>query len=130
MKLRNYHRINWVLTNAEFAQFQALRQLLLQRDPKWTIQRWFTDNFHQLSKDNGVAYLEQHEQYFLHKKSLASECEHCHSIFQRKLPGKDLELDIYKATCDACLRSKFKDAGVWTDKHEQKYQIIYKGTRV
>lgn len=128
MKLRNYHRINWVLTNAEFAQFQALRSLILKKYPNWTIQKWFTANFHELAKKKGVIYMEEHEEYFIHKKSSPYECTHCHRIFQHKLPGKDLDSDLYFLTCDECLRKILIESGLWTDKHEKKYQIIYKGT--
>ena len=40
--MKKYHRTNWVQTDSEFAQFQALCKFIKKRDPKWTFQQCFT----------------------------------------------------------------------------------------
>lgn len=127
--MQKYHRTNWVQTDSEFAQFQALCKYIKKRDPKWTFQQCFTQWFQQICADNGITYYQQHEHNFLQSNSILPQtCEHCGKLFQRKLPGKDLKEAIYKTTCDSCLRQILTEANLWTKDHETKYLIITKGT--
>jgi hypothetical protein len=127
--MKKYHRTNWVQTDSEFAQFQALCKYIKKRDPKWTFQQCFTEWFQQICAANGVTYYQDHEKNFVQSNTIVPQlCNQCGKLFQRKLPGKDLKEEIYKFTCDSCLRQMLLDAKLWSSEHEQKYQIIIKGT--
>jgi hypothetical protein len=123
-----YHRTNWVQTESEFGQFQAVCKYLKKRDPKWTFQQCFTAWFQKVCADNGITYYQNHEKNFVHSNDhVPRVCGTCGQLFQRKLPGKDLKDIIYMTTCDTCLRTLLLDAKLWTKDHEIKYQIIMKG---